>query len=497
MARHSPELTYLAGDHHVHSVYSPDAKYTVAQLAAAGAEHGLAWMVFAEHGTPGWADVGARVQLREIRTARRRHRGLLLFQGLEWNVPGGEHATVLALPGPRTTDLLTRFARSYDRALLARDSPVRPELAVTALERLGVQGDVLVLLNHPMRHGANPPHRIRDWFDAAPDTVVGWEGAPGAQGAAIPGWRAPDSVRGEYENGPSARSWPGYPPEAYVTHGGFDWTTATVGGLWDALLSEGRRVGVTANSDVHGVVRDHWHHGEFPPGRAFDDRGRLPDPVRAEGIEPGGSDLWPGQFSRTHVGVTRPGYRALMDGLRLGRVWVDHGWLVDGLDVRLHHDSTGDSVTLGGRLTVRRGDRLTLEVTVIHGTGPRLAHLDVIQGVLGAPGTDRDRWRAPRTRVTHTFEPGRAARAAGSWTLRVPFGPVEEPTYLRLRGSDGNRHGPGPFGAAVDPHGPLPHRPGDGDPWQDTWCYTNPLFVHLAGECAPGEAAHPTGPRGR
>jgi hypothetical protein len=70
-----------------------------------------------------------------------------------------------------------------------------------------------------------------------------------------------------------------------------------------------------------------------------------------------------------------------MAGLRAGRAWVDHGHLVDGIDVRLGHE--------------------------------------------GAPGT-RTR-RTPDTR-------------------------------------DGRRNGPGPLGSAVDPHGPLPHPPGDGDP---------------------------------
>ena len=50
-----PRLAYLVGDHHVHSVYSHDAKYTFSQLAAAGAEYGLDWMVFTEHSNFGHA----------------------------------------------------------------------------------------------------------------------------------------------------------------------------------------------------------------------------------------------------------------------------------------------------------------------------------------------------------------------------------------------------------------------------------------------------------
>ncbi|MDQ0717533.1 hypothetical protein QFZ55_006985 [Streptomyces luteogriseus] len=84
-----------------------------------------------------------------------------------------------------------------------------------------------------------------------------------------------------------------------------------------------------------------------------------------------GSDFWPGQFSRTHVGVTRYGYRAVMAGMRAGRVWLDHGHLLDGLDVRLIRDcDRGRGVTLGGRLRVRKGEKLTLNVTVTTASRP-------------------------------------------------------------------------------------------------------------------------------
>ena len=51
---------------------------------------------------------------------------------------------------------------------------------------------------------------------------------------------------------------------------------------------------------------------------------------------------------------------------------------------------------------------------------------------------------------------------------------------MRLRGSDGRRNGPGYLGGRIDPHGPIPHPTGDGDPWLDTWLYTNPIFVDVS-----------------
>ncbi|MEU6914093.1 PHP domain-containing protein [Streptomyces olindensis] len=494
-----PRLAYLVGDHHIHTVYSHDAKYTFSQLAAAGAKYGLDWMVFTEHSNFGHADFGAALEHEEILRARAENPRQLIFQGLEWYIPAAEHCTVFIAPGPHEVDVLTRFERAYDGKLLAYDKggpadadTARNEAhAVKALKwlegqrRSGYVDDVLVLANHPMRLGIDSPHEMRNWRDAAPGIMIGMEGAPGAQGAAIPGWRGANSIRGEYENKPSAQSWPGYPADAYLTYGGFDWATATVGGLWDSLLAEGRLFSVTTNSDAHRIVFDTWKNGDWQPGQTFDTTGKLPDPVNTDTPQPG-SDFWPGQFSRTHVGVTRYGYRAVMAGLRAGRVWLDHGHLLDGLDVRLKRErDRGRGVTLGGRLRVRAGERLTLEVTVTtasrpnpQGILPELAHVDVIRGAVRGPVTDRDSWKAPDTRVVRSQD---VSGRTGTYTLRVPLDAGEESFYVRLRGSDGNRHGTGYLGASVDPHGPVPHPPGDGDPWADTWFYSNPVFVDVEG----------------
>ena len=494
-----PHLAYLVGDHHIHSVYSHDAKYTFSQLAAAGAKYGLDWMVFTEHSNFGHADQGAALEHEEILTARAENPRQLIFQGLEWYIPAAEHCTVFTAPGRHEVDLLTRFESAYDGKLLAYDKggpadadTARNEAhAVKAIKwlaeqrRSGYVDDVLVLANHPMRLGIDSPHELRAWRDAAPEIMIGMEGAPGAQGAAIPGWRGPTSIRGEYENKPSAQSWPGYPADAYLTYGGFDWTTATVGGLWDSMLAEGRLFSVTSNSDAHRIVFDTWKNGDWQPGQSFDTTGKLPDPVNTDTPQPG-SDFWPGQFSRTHVGVTRYGYRAAMAGMRAGRVWLDHGHLLDGLDVRLTRDGDrGRGVTLGGRLRVRKGEKLTLNVTVTtasrpnpQGILPQLAHVDVIRGAVRGPVADRDTWKAPDTRVAASKD---VSGRTGTYTLRIPLAAGEESFYVRLRGSDGNRNGTGYLGASVDPHGPVPHAPGDGDPWADTWFYSNPVFVDVEG----------------
>ncbi|MCT9075379.1 PHP domain-containing protein [Streptomyces fulvoviolaceus] len=494
-----PRLAYLVGDHHVHSVYSHDAKYTFSQQAQAAAKYGLDWMVFNEHSNFGHAYYGAAMEHKEILKARAENPRQLIFQGLEWYIPAAEHCTVFAAPGPHEVDLLTQFELAYDGKLLgytegsagATDTARNEAHAVKAIQwlaeqrRTGYVDDVLVLANHPLRLGIDSPHEMRGWRDAAPEIMIGMEGAPGAQGAAIPGWRGTTSIRGEYENKPSAQSWSGYPADAYLTYGGFDWATATVGGLWDSMLAEGRLFSITTNSDNHRTVFDTWKNGDWAAGQNFDNTGRLPDPVNTDTPQ-AGSDFWPGEFSRTHVGVTRYGYRAVMAGLRAGRVWLDHGHLLDGLDVRLKRERDySRGVTLGGRLRVRKGDKLTLEVTVTtasrpnaQGILPELAHVDVIRGAVRGPVTDRDTWKAPDTKVVQTKD---VSGRKGTYTLRIPLTAGDESFYVRLRGSDGNRHGAGYLGASVDPNGPIAHEPGNGDPWADTWFYSNPVFVDVAG----------------
>lgn len=128
-----PHLAYLVGDHHVHSVYSHDAKYTFHQITQGAAKYGLDWMVFNEHSNFGHARYGAKLEHEEILTARARNPRQLIFQGLEWYIPGAEHCTIFAAPGPHEVDLLTRFELAYDGKLLGYTAggPTDPDTPAT------------------------------------------------------------------------------------------------------------------------------------------------------------------------------------------------------------------------------------------------------------------------------------------------------------------------------------------------------------------------------
>ncbi|WP_163506358.1 PHP domain-containing protein [Fodinicola acaciae] len=475
---------WLAGDHHIHTQYSNDAVYRVIDHVQHANAFGLDWMVITDHGSVQHAKIGVEKVNPDIVAARAKVSDTLVFQGLEWNIPAAEHGTVFVHPGRNEVSVLKEFENSFDGSVknAGSSTPANEALAISgvnflasAVKKRRVQ-DALFLANHPARKGIDSPHEIRGWRDAQPHIAVGFEGAPGHQASGIPKPYGPGSGRGAYDNSPSADSFPGYPLESYRTWGGFDWLTATVGGLWDSLLAEGKPWWITANSDSHWVYNDTSDRG---PGSDFPTNGHYNDPVYAGKVGSTNSDFWPGYYSRTHVGATGFSYAAVMAGLRAGRVWVDHGGLLGGIDVRVR--SGGRWVTLGDTLVLRRGSSVQLAVTIDLADRPnwaqfvpKLARVDVIRGAVTGPVADRDTFAAPKTAVAKSFQIG---KTTGQATFTYDLGRLDDGFYVRLRGTDGKRGAPGFHGAAIDPAGPAMDVVGDADPWNDLWFYTNPIWV--------------------
>jgi hypothetical protein len=476
---------WLAGDHHIHTQYSPDGLYRVVDQVQHGAAYGLDWMVITDHGGPQHVRVGVERTNPDIRAARRDFPDVLVFQGLEWNIPAAEHGTVFVHPGPNEVSFLKQFESDFDGTVrgASASTPENEALAVAGLTFLqdGVAArrvrDALMLANHPSRQGVDSPHEIRAWRDTAPSVAVGMEGAPGHQAAGIPSPVGPGAGRGFYDNTPNpARAFAGYPPETYRTFGGFDWMTSTVGGLWDSLLAEGKPWWISANSDSHTTYLDTTVRG---PGSDFAARGFYEDPVYGGTPNAQAGDFWPGYYSRTHVGAAGASYTAVMEGIRAGRMWVDHGGLLDGLDVRLR--AGGQEVPLGGVLTARRGTPVRLVIRIDPARTPnwaqfvpRLAKVDVVRGAVTGPVGDRDVFTAPQTRVVRTWD---VSGQTQSIVLTHDLGRLDDGFFVRLRGSDGNRLAVGLNGAAVDPAGPAVDVVGDADPWRDLWFYTNPMWA--------------------
>ncbi|WP_433003959.1 PHP domain-containing protein [Kribbella sp. CA-294648] len=492
---------WLAGDHHLHSQYSNDAMFRVDDQVQRAIDHGLDWMVITDHGNTAFSSYGVPMLAADVRAARQaKADDILVFLGMEWNVPGAEHATLMLAPGNREGAFLNQFVTRYDaRVTNTRDgTPANEALAIEAIRALrrGVRAgeipDALVLANHPSRVGLDSPHELRAWRDAAPEIVLGMEGAPGHQAAGLP---APGMARGRglYDGKPGRYSFPGLPAEAYRTHGGFDWMAATVGGVWDSMLAEGKPFWITVSSDGHQACGD-WvknpvdaldqkSYDNLPydeTGRTFMTTGRFPDPVNAGKPILTYSGLPPGAYSKTWLGTTGRGHRQVMDAIRAGRMWVCHGDLISGLDFRLR-TSGGDSAPMGGRVNARRGSsvRVSAEIELAEGGNyaqlhPRLGRVDLIMGKVTGPA-DPDTMTAPDTRVIKSWD---ITQTTGTLTLSHTVD-IDGPCYFRLRGTDGKRTAPGPFGAHVDPHGPVIDTLANADPWEDLWFYANPIFVDI------------------
>ena len=164
-------------------------------------------------------------------------------------------------------------------------------------------------------NGFNIEH-LRNFNNAAPGVAFGFETQPG-HGAS--------DARGEYtiRRNNFGGSLGNVDSVGGTTYGGTGVYGAQVGGVWDALLGEGRAWWFFASSD--------WHNrGMFGP----DDRRST-------------QDFYPGEYQRDHVmvhtddgkhlqfaerndkSVLKP--QQIVDGLRSGNSWAEGGQLIDRL----------------------------------------------------------------------------------------------------------------------------------------------------------------------
>jgi len=223
----------------------------------------------------------------------------------------------------------------------------------THLERAGP-------FNPDGNNGFNIEH-LRNFNNAAPKVAFGFETQPG-HGAS--------SNRGEYQvkrnniGGVLTDSVGG------TTYGGTGVYGAQIGGVWDAMLGEGRNYWFLASSD--------WHNrGTFGP----DDRRST-------------QDFYPGEYQRNYVMVRngsdklRP--QSIVDGMRSGNEFASSGQLIDrlafvacasypGLSARTNASvealaiaaATGNTdtdtsgcATMGEKLKVRPGAEIVVSVVV-------------------------------------------------------------------------------------------------------------------------------------
>ncbi len=176
---------WLAGDHHTHTQYSSDGQYRVVDHVQHAAAFGLDWMVVTDHGSAAHAKIGVEKVNPDIRSARSAFEDeVLVFQGLEWNIPAAEHGTVFVHPGRNEVAVLKEFENLFDGSVngTSDSTPANELQALKGLDFLATSitshrvDDALFLANHPARRGVDSPHEVRNWRDRQPRIAIGMEG---------------------------------------------------------------------------------------------------------------------------------------------------------------------------------------------------------------------------------------------------------------------------------------------------------------------------------
>lgn len=474
---------WMAGDFHQHT-YFTDGSHPLRVVNEKGRQFGLGWQTNSEHGGGSprdgegnfWDDAakhpglkveglermarGHRVMWRwqslrdfafpAIAAIRKENPETILITGLEWNMPGHEHcSTAIAAADSRP---MAEFEYRFD----ANDADVEGGLAQGWMGKQVVNNHAKAVAaaewlqkNYPRQSYLVPAHPergdnykvedFRDLNNAAPDVAIGFEGLPGHQKETPRGGYGPKSAGGG-------------------TYGGAGVFIAKIGGVWDALLGEGRRWWTFVSSDFHGEKGDFWP-GEYAKTWVF-----VPD--------------LDGDGKYTDVEV--------IAGLRSGNSFAVHGDLVDKLEFGARRGGT--RAAMGGELVVKAGATVDLEIRY-RSPGGALHHWDLIAGEVGervAPGTEAyQQGTNPTARQIARFggQQGRL-ETDGTRVLRYRVRGVKKSQYFRLRGTNlapGTVNETDAEGNPLrdDLRQPSAEVSGEQVARQDLWVYSNPVFVRV------------------
>lgn len=307
-------------DPHTHTRYS-DGSLAPSELVALGKQYGCDALAITDHSdTVGSASTA---QLAEIASLRQQYPQMLIFAGIELNMPsyaGREHVNVIAHPriessfirqlGDIAQSSVRRVAGSTEER--ASDAPTLDFINVTGAGR----NEVIVIYNHPSRKVLKLESSKTDILEWSENTglITAIEGAPG------------------HQNSKTLGSYSTY----FSLKDRWDPVVAIVGGVWDQLLSRGFNIwGAIASSDYHNRMLDR------PPC----------------------------EFARTHISVADKTYDGVMDALRAGTFWADHGHILDQFHFSIEVDGLEQSIHPGSVVRVPSSEGLAF-VTVSLQRGP-------------------------------------------------------------------------------------------------------------------------------
>jgi hypothetical protein len=510
----SNDACYVAGDFHQHTTYS-GGDYSIGHVMKASDKYDLDWWANSDHGGTrelwgkasgldygskvSWESTGIKLlgdkgepgddglmcmwrwqslkyyNFEDILIWRRVFPDKLILQGFEWNVPGHQHANVSIIAnqfpeGKENCDPLAQFEYMFDdddedtTGGLAYgwkksnlDGKEKAREAVKWLQDNYPQQSYMIP-SHPDKSGDYHISDFRDFNNLAPDVCFGFDGMPGHQKNPERGGYDPDEAVGAVELN----------SKGGATFGGAGVFMAKVGGVWDAMLSEGRRWWVSASSDFH-------------------DEG----------------DFYPGEYQKTYTFVSgKNDPQALIDGMRSGNTFIVTGELISELNFTV-------GKTFMGQTLKTEEKKVIIEIRILDPdkenfntysdyTNPELDHFDIIAGKVsglispGSPEYTND--YVSTTKVIARFDgTGGITDSNGlvsqkwkdmgdGWKKVTYEAEVEGKMYFRLRGTNHPLNTPEELDQAGNP---LPDFAGENSAekaFSDLWFYSNPVFVDVTAE---------------
>lgn len=448
---------WVTGDFHNHT-YLTDGSHTEEEVFSNTFDKfNLDWIANSEHGgtskktpfgvklsSPVWRWQSLFDSYTVLSYMRWKYSDKEILQGLEWNVPTHEHASVGILAD--SAKPISDFEYVFDQSDTDTSRTIEglPKLnkthadAVAAAKYLedAYKYTSYYIMNHPSRQLKFSAADIRDFNNAAPDVAIGIEGIPGHQREADRGGYGGDDLKAK-------------------TYGGADYMIARVGGLWDSLLGEGRHFWTFINSDFHDT-----------PG-----------------------DFWPGEYSKNYTYVTGDGYQGIIDGLRSGNNFAVEGDLINALDFNAQGNNS--TAVMGQTLSVNKNN--TVKITIRfkspaknnNGDAVSVDHIDLIAGTVtekAAPGTpEYSKDTNDTTRVIATFTKNQwKLDSNGYYSVTYTTDKLSTDKYYRLRGTNLARGVQNETDAEGNPLcDDLMGKNDASKAYKDMWFYSNPIFVSI------------------
>jgi hypothetical protein len=500
-----PSGRWLAGDLHTHTTQSADADVSQTLdklLDKAFNSYGLHWMAVTNHLRVSTRDekgvtlatsipmsLGAeRYELPHVQAlqAAGTYADKLVFSGFEWDMPTHDHIGV-GLFDKTTFGTSTAGMKEFEYLFTTRDAAMFDAKDIAAWQvKYGTTrynttaADALkaitwlkdnypdtsyAVINHPSRNkGSYKIEDLRSFNDIAPNIMFAIEGMVGNQ-------MEPD--RGGYTAAYTSDN------AALRVYGGVDQLVAKVGGAWDALLGEGRRIWNLTDSDTHFKI-----------------------------VGANSSGYFPGEYAKNYVfnsATGIPAARDLLQGLRSGKMFSVYGDLINALDFNLA--SKDDRKEMGGELMVASGDKVTITIrfkspaknnyqkpvdsTTSANVAPVVDHVDLIAGDVGARAVAGDAAYSvstnASTKVVKRFTKADwKVDADGYYSVRYETTAAKN-QYFRLRGTNLGTdvadltEGGEPLADQRTSTADNTQRFNDINDrnYRSLWFYSNPVFVKL------------------